>query len=112
MGLNDSERETVRQLEARDRVVRLHEARHARALGAYAGVIRYSLQVGPDGRSYAVGGSIEVNAMPAGTPEATVAKARILRAAALAGGEPSGADLAMAIEARRMEHMAHSQTRD
>ncbi|MFH0880414.1 MAG: putative metalloprotease CJM1_0395 family protein [Lentisphaerota bacterium] len=106
VGLNQREEEEVTRLRARDQVVRLHEARHAAALGASAGVTRYTFDIGPDGRAYAVGGSIEVNAMPASTPEASVAKARMLRSAAMAGGEPSGADFAMACEATRMEQSA------
>ena len=104
--LNESETRELQRMEARDRLVRTHEGRHAAALGAYAGAIHYNYQVGPDGRLYALGGYTEVNTMPSATPEATAAKARIIRNAALAPGAISGTDFMVATHAAHMERMA------
>lgn len=109
IGNEASRQATLRQLAARDRYVRIHEFRHAAALGAYAGRIQYQFKIGPDGKAYAIGGYTEVNAMPAATTEQSLAKARILRAAAVAGGECSGGDLAIAAQAQDMERHALAQ---
>ncbi len=103
------EAEEIRQLQARDKEVRAHEAAHAAAGGSYAGSPSYSFSRGPDGRSYATGGevSIDISSIP-GDPEATLQKASQVRAAALAPVQPSAQDmrvasraLAMASEARQ-----------
>jgi hypothetical protein len=50
------DRALVHELGARDREVRAHEAAHAAAGGALAGVPHYDYVTGPDGRRYAAGG--------------------------------------------------------
>ena len=102
-GLDDSERQMVQDLAARDREVRSHESAHAALLGRYAvGGPTYSFQVGPDGKAYAVGGSITADVGRESTPEATAAKARIIARAAMGGGASSGADRSVAAAANRM----------
>ncbi|MBN1671685.1 MAG: catalase [Kiritimatiellae bacterium] len=108
-GLDPQEEEMLRELRARDHKVRQHEQRHAAVLGRYARGIRYTYQVGPDGRPYAVGGSVEVDTSSEPTPEATAEKARVLKRAALAAGDASPADLAVAAAAGRMEARANSR---
>lgn len=104
--LNESENRELERLQERDRYVRNHEASHAAALGPYGGAVRYSYKAGPDGRLYADGGYTEVNTMPAATPEATAAKARVIRNAALAPGAVSGTDFAVSTQASHMERSA------
>jgi len=104
--LDEDEAREVKRLQERDRYVRIHEGRHAAALGAYAGAVHYNYEAGPDRRLYAVGGYTEVNTMPAPTPEAAAAKARIIRNAALAPGAVSGTDFMVATSAANMERMA------
>ena len=103
VGMDDSDRQMIQDLEARDKEVRAHEAAHAALLGRYAiGGPTYTFQIGPDGRAYAVGGSITADIGREATPDATVAKARIIERAAMGGGEASGADRAVAAAANRM----------
>ncbi|HMB15078.1 MAG TPA: putative metalloprotease CJM1_0395 family protein [Pelovirga sp.] len=98
----------IRDLQMRDREVRAHEAAHAAAGGSYAGAPAYDYERGPDGRTYAVGGSVSIDISPIpGDPQATLQKAQQVRAAALAPAQPSAQDMkvaqqaqALAIEAR------------
>lgn|GEM_PF-1447460 len=96
------------QLKTRDSEVRAHEAAHIASGGSYiTGGASYTYQKGPDGAQYAVGGEVGIDASPApGKPEDTVQKMRIVRAAALAPSEPSGADLAVAAAAAQTEASA------
>lgn len=100
----ETEREVIRELAARDREVRAHEQAHAAVGGRYAGSPIYQFKRGPDGVSYAVGGevSISTGAIP-GNPEATIAKAQQIRRAANAPAEPSPQDRRVAAEAARLE---------
>jgi len=100
--------EVLSQLKARDGEVRAHEAAHMAAGGRYiTGGATYSYERGPDGAENAVGGEVGVDTSPVpGDPEATAEKMRIVRAAALAPSEPSGADLAVAAAASEAENAA------
>ena len=95
----------IQQLQARDREVRQHEQAHMAAAGALlkAGPF-YSYVQGPDGKRYAVGGSVEIDTSePRDDPEASVEKGLAIQRAALAPAQPSGADLAVASLGARME---------
>ena len=60
----------------------------------------YEFETGPDGRRYAVGGEVPIDTSPvAGDPRATIRKMQVVRAAALAPAQPSGADRAIAAKA-------------
>ncbi|MEM8699318.1 MAG: putative metalloprotease CJM1_0395 family protein, partial [Pseudomonadota bacterium] len=73
-GLTDAEMELVRNLQARDREVRDHEQAHARVGGRFASEPSYDTQVGPDGRNYAIGGSVQIDISPVkDDPQATIA---------------------------------------
>jgi hypothetical protein len=104
-------RVAIQQLQARDREVRSHEQAHLAAAGPLvkAGPF-YSYIIGPDGKRYAVGGSVEIDTREVpDNPEATIEKAQRVRAAALAPAQPSGADLAVAATASRMESRAQME---
>ncbi len=106
-GLSEQELAQVRELAARDREVRAHEQAHASVGGQYASAPSYTFQRGPDGRQYAVGGQVSIDVSPIpGDPEATLAKARIVRRAALAPAQPSAQDRAVAAEATAIEQQA------
>lgn len=95
----------------RDAEVKRHERSHLLALGPYAASnISYSTATGPDGRSYAVGGSIkaDLSEVP-GDPRATLRKANAVRRAALAANAPSSADLRVAARAYRLAREAQEQ---
>lgn len=98
----------ISQLKARDGEVRAHESAHIAAGGRYiTGGASYSYQKGPDGAQYAVGGEVGIDSSPLpGRPEETAEKMRIVRAAALAPSDPSGADLAVAAAAAQAEAQA------
>jgi hypothetical protein len=109
--LTPEEEQQVEELRARDAEVRAHEAAHMAAGGSHVtGGATYSYQVGPDGKSYAVGGEvrIDVSSVP-GNPQATIQKMQQVRGAALAPGEPSGADRAVAAQASQIEAQAREQ---
>jgi len=98
----------VRKLKIRDQEVRNHEAAHISAGGPYVrGGAVYSYATGPDGKRYAVGGevSIDVSAV-SDDPEATAAKMRVVKQAALAPANPSGADISAAARASQTEAAA------
>jgi hypothetical protein len=99
------------ELQAIDSKVKAHELAHMAALGsAAASGIHYTYSRGPDGRMYATGGSIKVDLDPVpGNPEATIRKARQVRRAALAPGDPSAADMKMAARAYRVEQDAKQE---
>ncbi len=113
-GLNDlspDEERAVDELRARDREVRAHEQAHKTVGGKYAGAISYSYQEGPDGKQYAIGGSVPIDVSPEATAEATVAKMRVVIAAALAPAEPSGPDRAVAQAAQAQLMQASADAR-
>ena len=97
------EKQQVDQLKQRDREVRAHEFAHAVTGGAFAGSPQFEYTQGPDGVQYATGGEVSVDTSPvAGNPQATMDKARIVRAAALAPADPSGQDRAVAARASQI----------
>ena len=101
----------VEKLKRIDGQVRIHEQTHMASLGAYArGGPRYIYVIGPDGKSYAAGGSVSVDlsAIP-GDPKATIRKARMLRRAAYGPTQPSAQDMHIAAAAYRLEMEAHQE---
>ena len=114
----DSEREEVelkqiQELAARDHEVRAHEQAHAAAAGQYGGSPTYQYVRGPDGVSYAVGGSVDIDTSPVpGNPEATLRKAEQLQRAANAPADPSGQDRQVAAEVARMAEQARAEIRE
>lgn len=113
-GLTDEEQDVVRDLAARDAEVRRHEEAHAAVGGQYAGQPSYTYQTGPDGQRYAVGGEVPIDIAPVkGDPEATIDKMEIVKAAALAPAEPSGADkrIAQIADAQRLAAIAELNAR-
>ena len=104
------EAQELARLARRDREVRAHEAAHAAMGGPYAAAPSFSYTRGPDGAQYATGGevSIDVSAVP-GDPEATLQKAQVIHAAALAPAQPSSADRLIAAKASRMAIEARAE---
>lgn len=108
--LNQTEQQEVRDLKNRDREVRAHEAAHLAAAGQYAsGGASYTYQQGPDGKRYAVGGEVPINVGKERTPEETIQKMQIVRRAALAPANPSGADRQIAAKASQNEAQARQE---
>lgn len=107
--LDEAEQEQVRELKARDTEVRAHEQAHKAVGGQYAGAISYEYQQGPDGNKYAVGGEVSIDTSAEKDPEATIAKMRQVKAAAMAPAEPSGQDRSVAAQASQTEMQARQQ---
>lgn len=111
--LTDEEQQQVEELKQRDREVRRHEQAHVAAAGRYAnGGPNFSFTTGPDGRQYATGGHVNIDVGPANTPEATLQKAQVIRRAALAPGEPSAQDRAVAAAASQLEIEARREIQE
>jgi hypothetical protein len=109
--LDEAQQRELDELRKRDLHVRAHEAAHQAAGGELTGPASFTYRVGPDGRSYAVGGEVPIAARQGRTPDETIAIARKVRAAALAPSDPSSADLAAAAMATQVELRAQQQKR-
>jgi hypothetical protein len=101
----------IARLASRDREVRAHEQAHVAAGGSViTSGPSYTYQTGPDRRRYAVGGEVGIDSSAvSGDPQATIAKARQIRAAALAPAQPSAQDLRVAAKAAQMEQSARQE---
>lgn len=107
---NEAELRQIQELKSRDTEVRAHEQAHLNAAGSYAaGGPSYSYQTGPDGKRYAVGGSVPIDMSSESTPEATVIKMETVKRAALAPADPSAADRQIAAEAGMKEMQARQE---
>lgn len=111
--LGEEERRIVAEMEKRDQEVRRHEQAHLSAgAGVVAGGASYETSTGPDGRQYAVGGEVQIDTSEGANPEASIAKARKIRSAALAPAEPSGQDRLVAAKASQLEREALQEKRE
>ena len=101
--LTPEEEQQVTELKARDLEVRQHEQSHLAAAGSFAsGGAQFEYQTGPDGKQYAIGGHVNIDTSREGSPDATIAKARIVQRAALAPADPSPQDVRIAAQASQM----------
>lgn len=92
--MSERDQAALAQLRQRDAQVRQEENAHAGAAGSIAGPIVYTYQRGPDGRMYAVGGSVSINAQTfSNDPQEARALGARIAAAANAATNPSGADM-------------------
>jgi hypothetical protein len=108
--LSEEDQRELEQMRNRDREVRTHELAHKAAGGAYTGSIRLTYQMGPDGKRYAVEGSVPIDVSPVpGDPEATLRKMEVVARAANAPASPSAADRGVAAGAARAMQQARAQ---
>ena len=109
--LTPEEQQEVEKLKAQDQEVRIHEMAHVTAGGAYVtSGPSYTYKTGPDGKGYAVSGSVGIDTSPIeGNPEATIQKMQTVVAAALAPASPSGQDMKVAAAARQAEAKARAE---
>ncbi len=106
---SEQERAEVQKLAQRDREVRAHEAAHKSVAGQYArSGVQFEYTHGPDGRQYATGGEVSIDASRPEDPQAALQKALIIRRAALAPAQPSSQDRAVAAEATQMAAQAQA----
>jgi hypothetical protein len=98
--LSPSEKAAVARLQQRDQQVKQEEKAHAAVAGDLAGPINYVYQRGPDGRQYAVGGSVGISAQTrTGDPEEAKRLGARIAVAANAATNPSAQDYATARQA-------------
>ena len=107
--LSPDEQRLVKDLAARDSEVKAHESAHQASGGGMTGAASYTYQQGPDGKMYAIGGEVSISTPAASTPEEAIANARQVMASAMAAGNPSPQDFAVASSARIMEMKAMQQ---
>lgn len=110
--LSREDQELVENLEARDAKVRNHESAHVMAAGGQASMPTYTYQTGPDGKNYAIGGSVNIATMTTGDSEQDARRANTAYRAAMATGEPSSQDMQTATRARAMETEASQREMD
>ncbi len=100
----------LRHLRRRDREVRAHENAHRAAGGRFVRGGHMDTEQGPDGRLYATGGDVRIDAAPIpGDAAATLEKAVVVRRAALAPADPSPQDRNVAARAARMAAQARAE---
>lgn len=110
MKLNEEEVKEVEDLKKRDGEVRQHENAHMAAAGTYSQGVSFEYEAGPDGRRYAVGGEVKIDTSEVpNDPDATIAKAGVIRKAATAPAEPSAQDRQVAAAASKMEANARTE---
>ena len=111
--LSPQDRAVVEALRQRDAQVRQEETAHAGVAGSLAGPISYVYQRGPDGRQYAVGGSVPISAQAVtGNPDEARRLGGRIAAAALAATNPSAADLSAAADAYRFAQPETAENRE
>ena len=110
-GTQADEAVIIAKLRAQDLKVRAHEQAHqAAAAGLAKGGANFTFERGPDGKQYAVAGEVSIDTAPVPEDqEATIRKARQIRAAALAPADPSPQDRAVASQATAMEAQAKQE---
>ncbi|RUQ67185.1 putative metalloprotease CJM1_0395 family protein [Azospirillum doebereinerae] len=101
----------VQKLRQSDANVRQHEAAHQSAGGGHAGAASFTYTRGPDGKSYATAGEVQVDISAEADPSSTVAKMEQVKAAALAPNDPSPQDLRVAAQADAQKLKAESEQR-
>jgi hypothetical protein len=78
----------IQHLRIIEQKVKAHEMAHKAVGGSYAGQVHYSYTVGPDGRLYITGGEVPIDTSEEKTPEETIKKMQVVRAAALTEWQP------------------------
>lgn len=92
-----------------EQAVVAHEQAHKAVAGQYAGPITYDYVTGPDGKKYIVSGEVPINAPQGRTPEDTIQIMERVKRAALAPGDPSAQDVAVAAQAAQAQQMARNE---
>ncbi|MDY0190212.1 MAG: putative metalloprotease CJM1_0395 family protein [Desulfuromonas sp.] len=110
VNLSPEAQQQLLELAQRDREVQIHEAAHAAVGGQYTGAPKLSYTTGPDGKRYATSGEVNVDLSEVpGDPAATIKKAEIIHAAALAPAQPSAQDRNVAAKAMQMKATAQAE---
>ena len=111
---NYDEQDFARVLEkfkTKDAEVKSHEQAHA-TIGHTTSPISYNFQEGPDGKIYAVGGSVKLDTSIPDDPKAAAFKLDLLQKAASAPAETSSADNMIASQANLNKILLQLQGED
>jgi len=92
---NDDFTRVLEKFKNKDAEIRTHEQAHA-TIGHTTTPISYNYQEGPDGKMYAVGGSVRLDTSIPSNPKAAAFKLDMLQKAATGPADLSGADTAIA----------------
>lgn len=96
LGLSDSEKAYLRELQLADAAVRTHEGLHFTAAAGLGSLPEYQTITGPDGNQYAVAGSVNVSTTQGADNERATRELETLGIAATAPADASAADLSAA----------------
>jgi hypothetical protein len=107
-GRNAAGEEDIAKLERTEREVIAHENAHKSAAGRFGGPVHYTYTTGPDGKRYITGGDVSVHTPATNDPEEALRNASQVMRAALAPGDPSGQDIAVASSAAAMAASARA----
>lgn len=99
----------IAELENTQREVIAHEAAHQAAAGRFGGAVSYTYTKGPDGKNYITGGEVPISTPATNDPEEALQNANQVMRAAMAPGDPSGQDVAVAASAAQMAASARAQ---
>jgi hypothetical protein len=99
----------IAELEKIQNDVIAHEAAHKAAAGRFGGPVSYTYTTGPDGKRYITGGEVPISTPPTDDPEEALRNALMVARAALAPGDPSGQDIAVAASAAQMASQARAK---
>ena len=98
---NDYER-VLEKFKSGDANIKAHEQSHASQVGTTA-PIQYNYQMGPDGKMYAVGGSVRLDTSMPQDPKQAQLKLDQLKKSASSSSDMSSADSSIAISANLMK---------
>jgi hypothetical protein len=98
---NDYER-VLAKFKSADSHIRAHEQNHA-SHGTTTAPIQYNYQMGPDGKMYAVGGSVRLDTSIPDDPKAAQIKLDQIKRSANTNSDPSGADIGISSEVNIMK---------
>ncbi len=111
--LGEEDKREVEKLRKRDQEVKAHERAHmAAGAGVVMGGANYKYEHGPDGKMYAVGGEVKIDASKENDPEATIRKMQQVKKAALAPAQPSAKDRSVAAQAAQIEAEARIESQE
>jgi hypothetical protein len=99
----------IKELEKIQNDVIAHEAAHKAAAGSFGGPVSYTYTTGPDGKKYITGGEVPISTPSTNDPEEALRNSSQVMRAALAPGDPSGQDIAVAASAAQMAASARAQ---
>lgn len=111
--LTSEEKDQVNELKQTDTKVKAHEQAHMAAAGGVAsGSPTYKYEQGPDGKTYAVSGEVDIKISSEQDPEKTIQKAEQVKNAALAPSDPSDQDRNVARQADQIIQKARNELND